>query len=263
MGSPDPKPTPGPFRADQLQDGDRYELSNGHPIYCPPADPEDASRTLTGAAVIASDPEVAWAGIDAGFALTPRTLRAPDVAVAAPTDARGWREGAPSLAVEYAGVGRDEADLRVKIGELLAGGTSYAWVARLTGPRRVEVHRPGQPVQVYGSGDDLSTPGILRNPIPVDALFDRAAADRTVMRNLLQRAGYDGLDAVRAEGRSEARREGLRKGIAESILALLADRQLEVPAAARERIAACRDLAQLKTWLLAAARITDPARLFD
>ena len=28
--------TRGPFRADQLRDGDRYELSNGHPIYCAP-----------------------------------------------------------------------------------------------------------------------------------------------------------------------------------------------------------------------------------
>jgi len=26
----------GPFRADQLRPGDRYELSNGHPIYCAP-----------------------------------------------------------------------------------------------------------------------------------------------------------------------------------------------------------------------------------
>ncbi len=251
MGKSDSKPASGPFRADQLHDGDRYELSNGHPIYCAPAGPEHANRSLTGAAVIASDPDVEWAGVDAGFSPTPGTLRAPDVAVAAPTQARGWREGAPPLAVEYAGVGQDEPDLRVKIGELLAGGSSHVWVVRLIGPRRVEVHRPGQPMQVYGSGDDLEAPGILRNPIPVNALFDRAAADRAVLRNLLQRAGYDGLDAVRAEG------------MAESILALLEDRGLAVSAEVRQRIAACRDLDQLKTWLLAAARITDPARLFD
>ena len=183
------------------------------------------------------------------------------------TQARGWREGAPPLAVEYASVGQDEPDLRVKIAELLAGGSSYIWVVRLIGPRRGEVHRPGQPMQVYGSGDDLEAPDILRNPIPVDALFDRAAADRAVLRNLLQRAGYDGLEAVRAEGRDEGRDEGRvegrGEGIAESILALLEDRGLEVSAEDRSRIAACRDPDQLKTWLLAAARITDPARLFD
>ncbi len=30
----------GPFRAEHLRDGDRYELSNGHPIYCAPAEVE-------------------------------------------------------------------------------------------------------------------------------------------------------------------------------------------------------------------------------
>ncbi len=68
---------------------------------------------------------------------------------------------------------------------------------------------------------------------------------------------------MRAEGRDEGRVEGRGEGIAESILALLEDRGLEVSAEARQRIAACRDPAQLKTWLLATARITDPARLFD
>nr|VFJ96081.1 MAG: hypothetical protein BECKH772A_GA0070896_100975 [Candidatus Kentron sp. H]VFJ96800.1 MAG: hypothetical protein BECKH772B_GA0070898_100985 [Candidatus Kentron sp. H]VFK02558.1 MAG: hypothetical protein BECKH772C_GA0070978_100946 [Candidatus Kentron sp. H] len=29
-------PARGPFTADQIKDGDRYELSNGHPIYCLP-----------------------------------------------------------------------------------------------------------------------------------------------------------------------------------------------------------------------------------
>lgn len=36
----------GPFRADQLKEGDRYELSGGHPIYCAPVGPEHASRTV-------------------------------------------------------------------------------------------------------------------------------------------------------------------------------------------------------------------------
>ena len=34
-----PKPEQGPFHADQLRDGDRYELSQGHPLYCAPAGP--------------------------------------------------------------------------------------------------------------------------------------------------------------------------------------------------------------------------------
>jgi len=42
----------GPFRADQLRDGDRYELSNGHPIYCMPADWKHGSGSTTGGLVL-------------------------------------------------------------------------------------------------------------------------------------------------------------------------------------------------------------------
>ena len=185
------------------------------------------------------------------------------MAVAAPTSGRGWIQGAPPLAVEYAGVGQDEADLRTKIGEWLQAGTRFIWVARLVGPRRVEVYRPGEPMRIFASGEQLLAPGVLRNPVDVDALFERAAADRATLRNLLQRAGYEDLDAVRDEGREEGREEGRGAGIAESILALLAGRGLAVPPAVSERISACRDLNQLKTWLLAAARVSDAARLFD
>lgn len=250
---------PGPFRADQLRDGDPYKLSNGHPIYCAPSGPEHAGRSLTGAAVIASDPDVEWAGVDAGFTPQPGTLRAPDVAVAAPASGSAWIQGAPLLAIEYAGAGQDEADPRIKIGELLAGGSQQVWVVRLLGPRRVEVHRAGEPVQVLGRGESLTAPGILRNPVPVEALFERDAADRATLRNLLQRAGYQSLDEVRAEGREEGREEG----IAESILALLVGRGLEIAPEIEQRIRACRDLDLLKTWLMAATRIEDAARLFD
>jgi hypothetical protein len=69
----DPRSNSGPFRADQLRDGDRYELSDGHPLYCAPAGPEHATGNLRGAAVLGSDPEVEWAGIDAHFwRLNPR-----------------------------------------------------------------------------------------------------------------------------------------------------------------------------------------------
>jgi hypothetical protein len=47
-------------------------------------------------------------------------------------------------------------------------------------------------------------PGVLRNPVPVEALYDRRAAHRVTLRNLLQRQGYENLDAVRAEGVAQA-----------------------------------------------------------
>ncbi len=249
------QPETGPFRAAQLREGDRYELADGHPLYRAPAGRDHAAPHLTGAAVIDSDPDVAWAGVDAGFSPDPATLHAPDIAVTAPpTDPEtgGWIPGAPPLAVEYAGRGQDEAELRAKIAKLLAAGARFVWVVRLRGPRRVEVHEAGQPVRRLGVGDVLEAPGILRNPVPVEALYDRAAGHRATLRNLLQREGYDSLDAVRAEGVLEGRAEGVLEGERAARIAdlrrLLARRFGSVPAWALERLAAGTP-AQLESWL--------------
>ena len=251
--------TQGPFRVDQLREGDRYELSNGHPIYCAPAGREHSGRNLSGGGALETDPDVEWAGVDAGFTPASGTLRAPDIAVATAGDERGWIPGVPPLAVEYAGSGQDEQELEDKIDELLDQGTQQVWVVRLIGPRRVEVRRPKQPVQVLGPGEVLTAPGILRNPVPVEALYDRDASHRVMLRNLLQRAGYESIEAIRAEGLSA----GIEQGMAESILALLTDRGLSLDEADRARVLACRDRDQLRRWLLAAARVDDPALIFE
>ena len=246
-----PEPEQGPFHADQLRDGDRYELSHGHPLYCAPAGPEHAAGNLTGAAVLGSDPDVEWAGIDAGFSPEPGMLRAPDVAIAAPGVGRGWIREVPPLALEYAARGQDEKDLQAKIAELIGHGTRLVWVARLTGPRRVEVYESGQAMRVARPGEDLRAPGILRNPVPVDALFDRTASHRATLRNLLQRFGYADLEAVRTEG------------LAAAVLNLLAGRRIAVDAQTRARVGACRDSVQLNGWLLAAASVDQAERIFD
>jgi Uma2 family endonuclease len=253
--------TPGPFRAEHLREDDRYELSNGHPIYCAPAGREHAAPNLTGAAVIDSDPAVEWAGVDAGFTPAPGILRAPDIAVAASSgeDATGWIPGAPPLAVEYAGRGQDEQELRDKIAELLAAGTRFIWVARLRGPQRVEVYRPNMPMKTYTAGDMLEAPGVLRNPVPVRALFDREAAHEAVLKNLLQRRGYASLNEVHEEGREEGREEGL----IEAILALLQGRGLAVNATAEAQLRACHDREILRRWLLCAVRVERAEQLFD
>lgn len=206
-------------------------------------------------------------------------LRAPDVAVGAPpASGRGWIEGVPPLALEYAARGQDEADLQSKIAELIGHGTRLVWVARLTGPRRVEVYASGQPMRVALPGEELLAPGILRNPVPVEALFDRAAGDRATLRNLLQRFGYEDLDAVREEGRTEGREEGRAEGRLEgleegreegrvalvlAVLNLIAGRGITVDAQTRMRVEACRDLGLLNRWLLAAARAERADGIFD
>ena len=248
----------GPFSAEQLSDGDRYELSNGHPIYCAPAGKEHAGSSLIGARVLGTDPDVEWAGIDAGFSPEPGGLRAPDIAVGKvadpPRGGKWWIPGAPPLAVEYAGPGQDEEELKQKIAELLAAGTRWVWVARLIGPRRVENHSAGAPKQVAGANDLLEAPGVLRNPVPVAALIDERAADEAALRNLLQRHGYAGLEAVREEG--------VLEGKAEAVLQLLEERGLAVTTEQRQRILSCRDHGQPRAWLLRAATAGDAGGLF-
>ncbi|HEY3355295.1 MAG TPA: Uma2 family endonuclease [Polyangia bacterium] len=235
----------GPFRADQLHEGDRYELSRGHPVYCEPAGGRGAGTNLAGGEVLDTDPDVDSAGVDAGFSPAPDLLRAPDVAVGNVPNEPGWIKGAPLLALEYADTGQDEGKLQQKICDLMEAGTKHVWVARLMGQRRVEVYEPGRELRVAVSGEALAAPGILRNPVPVDALFDRKLAHELVLRNLLQRRGYESLEHLRAEGEAKGRTEGR----AEALLAIFAARQFAVTDEERGRVLACRDLGLLERWI--------------
>jgi len=203
--------TRGPFRAAQLRSGDPYELADGHPIECLPSGGRHAKSNSSGAFILESDPDVESVGVDAGFTPDEHNLRAPDIAVGHIPDTPGWIPGAPPLAVEYADTGQDERDLQAKIHTLLGAGTRYVWVVRLTGPQRVEVHTPDG-LQMAYPGDALKAPGILRNPVRVEALYDPAAAHEAALRNLLQRRGYRDLDAVLEKGREEGQEEGRKEG---------------------------------------------------
>jgi len=242
----------GPFRADQLHPGDPYELSNGHPIHCLPTGSRGGKATSVGDGVLASDPAVQDVGVDVGFSPSPEILRAPDLSVGEIPDQPGWSQGAPALAVEYADTGQDEAELQIKIQELFAAGTRHLWVVRLTGPRRVEVHQPGQKLRVVHPGEQLEAPGILANPVPVEALYDREAARRVIFRNLLQRQGYASLDDVLAEGRAEGEVQGLRR----AIITVCAGRGLAVDDDLRAALAGTDDPAVLESVLSQAAVAT-------
>jgi hypothetical protein len=167
------------------------------------------------------------AGVDTGYAPESDLLRAPDVAVGNVPDQRGWVRGVPRLAVEYADSGQDEAELQKKIVEFTSRGTQHFWVVRLLGPWRVEVYEPGQPPRTVLPGEMLRAPGILKNPVSVEALYDRDAAHETMLRNLLQRRGYSGLDEVRQLGIELGREKGLelgrKKGFEQVIRAAIGD----------------------------------------
>jgi len=198
-----PYEAPGPYTADDLHEGEPYELSNGHKVYCESGRARHAIDHANGTLVLRSDPGAQEVLVDGGFTWGPKTLRAPDIAVGDVPKKPGWVEGVPELAVEYADRGQDEAELQKKIHELLEAGTRYLWVIRLVGTRRVEVYEQGKAMRQVASGDVLTAPGVLKNPVSVDALYDRDAADQATLRNLLQRQGYEDLDAVLAIGRAE------------------------------------------------------------
>ena len=247
----------GRFEADEIREGDSYELSGGHPIQCLPTGGRGSDAAATGAAVLKSDPDVDAAGVETGYSPSPQTLRAPDVAVGNVPREPGWVKGVPPLAVEYADTGQDETDLGVKIRELLEAGTEMVWVVRLIGPRRVEVYRPGQKMEVVRSGDELQAPGILRNPVPVAALYDWEVGQEVTLRNLLQRHGYDSLEAVRADGEAATEVEILKR----SILEVMEARDLSIEGSLRATIDACRDVEQLRHWLRQAATATTAASI--
>ncbi|HEY3568412.1 MAG TPA: Uma2 family endonuclease [Thermoanaerobaculia bacterium] len=235
----------GPFRADHLRSGDPYELSNGHPVHCLPTGGRGGRAANLGGGVLASDPAAQDVGVDVGFSPSPEILRAPDVSVGEIPDQPGWVQGAPPLAVEYADTGQDEADLRIKIDELFNAGTRYVWVVRLTGPRRVEIHQPDQGVHIANPGEQLTAPGILANPVPVEALYDREVARQTIFRNLLQREGYASLEEVRAEGGVQSLRD--------AILEVLAARGLAVDDELRTALGRAHDPEMLRSALRQAA----------
>lgn len=241
----------GPFRADQIRSGDPYELSNGHAIHRMTTGGRGSRANLMGGSVLDSDPAVEEAGVDAGYSPSPDTLRAPDVAVGNVPDAPGWIEGAPPLVVEYADTGQDEKELATKLSELFAAGTKLAWVVRLVGPRRVEVHEPGREMRLVRPGEELLAPGILQNPVPVEALYDRQAAHEVTLRNLLQRQGYRDLDDVRAEALRTA------------VLGVLEARGLTVDDASRAVLDGCRDLRTLQLWLARAATSPSTDQVFS
>jgi hypothetical protein len=265
--APRPHAPPGPYRADQIRSGEPYELRNGHKVLCTTGRRGGAAN-LVGGQVLETDPAVKSAGVDVGWSKDPKHLRAPDVSVGDFANESGWDPNAPPLAVEYADTGQNEAELKLKIAEMLDAGTKHVWVVRLTGARRVEVHEKGRKMRLAQPGEDLVAPGILQNPVPVVALYDRDAAHVATLRNLLQRRGYESLDAVRVEGRNEGKIEGRNEGKIEgrnegkvegqrhALFVLLAARGLALSEAQRARIDETEDIALLDIWIVQAATAT-------
>jgi len=200
-------------------------------------------------AILQSDPAVRHAGVEVGFSPEPGMLRAPDVSVLPGEPGPGWVHGVPPLAIEYADTGQDESELADKIRELLEAGTQHLWVVRMQGPRRVEVWTAAGKRMAH-VGDLLEAPGILANPVPVEALYDAERGLEVTLHNLLQRFGYEGVQAIREEGREEGRAAALR----DAVRATLTTRKIPIPARVADAIEAA-DATTLLAWVAMAATL--------
>jgi hypothetical protein len=63
-------------------------------------------------------------------------------------------------------------------------------------------------------------------------------------------------------GERHGREEGLAAGLAAGILAVLDQREIAIDDPTRERLLACRDLAQLDEWMRRAVRVESAEQLF-
>jgi hypothetical protein len=247
---PQPPTKEGPFRADQIREGDPYELSNGHPVLCMSAGARHGGANLIGAAVLATDPAVQGAGVDVGHEFNEgKNLRAPDVSIGIDAEKPGWSKTLPPLAVEYADRGQDEKELQRKIGELLEAGTLHVWVVRLVGPLRVEVYEPGKEKRVVDADGELTAPGLLKNSYKVRDLLDRSVGSRAMLRNLLQQEGYEGLDDIRAKEQAQGQRHAVLDLCEVFNIEVTATRQaqldrLDLPGLEQLRA----DLKRLRSW---------------
>jgi hypothetical protein len=253
------QPPIGPYWAEDIRPGDPYELSDGYKIACMGTGQRGSRSNGAGFMVLDSDPEAPPAGVDAGVSPVPSMLRAPNVSVGGLANEPGWSTTAPPLAVEYADRGQDEPELQKKIVELLRSGTLFVWVVRLAGPRRVEVYEPGRAMRVVGPGGALEAPKILKNAVPIEALYDRDAAHEQTLKNLLQRQGYADLDAVKNAGRDEGRLDAERAALRR----VLSRRKLALSPELEARIDACADPATLERWHDAAVDAASAADAID
>ena len=85
-----------------------------------------------------------------------------------------WNPQAPDLAVEVLSPTDEERTLRIKVSNYLAAGT-VVWVVD-PNARTIEIHTPGQPVQVLIESDTLTAEGLFPGfALKLAEVFEQAA----------------------------------------------------------------------------------------
>lgn len=180
---------------------------------------------------------------------TAESLRAPDVVLVGglskPKD--DFFRSKPILAVEVRAT-QSKRHLEEKVRLYLEHDWPWIWIAH-TEREELEVVRAGLAPVVYPRGTNVDVPLLPEldkhglAAVPAGAFFDEGKAERYL----------DGW--VRARGEALGR--------AHAILGVLTARGLDLPEAARVRIAAVTDLATLDRWLGLAATVPDAATFVE
>jgi Uma2 family endonuclease len=144
----------------------RYELVEGELRTMSPAGEEHGAVTVNVVVLLAQHVKANKLGVvlasEIGYKLAsnPDTVLAPDVAfvrrerIEQTGIQKGFREGAPDLAVEVVSPGDTAKQVAEKSGEWLAAGALAVWVVNPK-KRTVTVHRPAGEVVILTERDEL------------------------------------------------------------------------------------------------------------
>jgi Uma2 family endonuclease len=147
-------------------DGMLHELNEGELIIMPPPKLRHGKCQVKLASALLTFAESLDLGdvyAEAGYRLTPNTVRGPDVSFVRKSRLQsvdGYFVGGPDLAVEIISPGDDAADLREKIQQYLDAGTFFVWVV-YPRTKQIEVHTPGNITRILGLDDNLEAPELL------------------------------------------------------------------------------------------------------
>ena len=144
----------------------RYELVAGELTRMSPAGEEHGASIVNLAVPLAQHVKVNDLGVvfaaGTGFRLAtnPDTVLAPDIAFVSRERilrtgiSKGYREGAPDLAVEVTSPGDTRKEVAEKVGKWLAAGTRAVWLVN-SQRRVVTVHRPSVEAVELTEADEL------------------------------------------------------------------------------------------------------------
>jgi len=164
-----------------LPEDRRRELVAGEVVeYMPPGGKHGAIAARLAARLIlwAGSEQSGYVGVESGFTLAedPDTVRSPDVAYVSPEHIPSdgipegfWRQ-APDLAVEVISPSETAEEIRAKIRDYLAAGTTSVWVV-YPRTREIVVHTADGFAQTFGLGMQLTSPLLPGFALLVDELL--------------------------------------------------------------------------------------------